>query len=429
MRRLVAASPKWEIFFFLRLKGRDKKKAFPITTSSGLHRGTVCLLRCLEDCPLFENPEVAFGSSSELLRLIDLIYSAVGKPDLWPVVLDGIADAVQGESTAMFARFPKDSVMALTRFEPGSFEEFAEYYSNVNPLMPRCDDKFPDGEVRYSHHVMENREFENTEFYADFFRRYDMHYSFGIKIPLEGHPAAYISCQRPKAKGPFDDREGLVYQTLLPHLQRALRLHFQFSQMEARALGLETALDAFGHAVLGLNGEGRVVLANSRAETMAHYGDGIKLVNGRPATAFPDQNQRLQALISDAVAGEGGFASGGSMLVERESGKKPLRVTVSPFRGTLPGGRIRVAVLIFVGVPETNVTTRAAAMRALYGLTPAEARIADLLVEGLEIRETAIRLGTTVETARFHVKRVLAKTGCRRQSELIRLMLSIPNIS
>jgi DNA-binding CsgD family transcriptional regulator len=65
-------------------------------------------------------------------------------------------------------------------------------------------------------------------------------------------------------------------------------------------------------------------------------------------------------------------------------------------------------------------------MRKLYKLTPAEGRIADLLLEGLEVREVSQRLGVTLETARFHVKRVLAKTGVRRQSELVRLMLGLP---
>jgi DNA-binding CsgD family transcriptional regulator len=65
-------------------------------------------------------------------------------------------------------------------------------------------------------------------------------------------------------------------------------------------------------------------------------------------------------------------------------------------------------------------------MRQLYGLTPTEARLADLLLEGLEVREISNRLSISVETARFHLKRVLAKSGTHRQTELIRLMLSLP---
>ena len=65
-------------------------------------------------------------------------------------------------------------------------------------------------------------------------------------------------------------------------------------------------------------------------------------------------------------------------------------------------------------------------MQQLYGLTPAESRVADLLLEGLEVRDAAERLCITLETARFHLKRVLAKTGTHRQTELMRLMLSLP---
>jgi DNA-binding CsgD family transcriptional regulator len=65
-------------------------------------------------------------------------------------------------------------------------------------------------------------------------------------------------------------------------------------------------------------------------------------------------------------------------------------------------------------------------MKTMYGLTPAESRLADLLLEGLEVRGIADSLGITIETTRFYLKRVLAKTGTRRQSELMKLMLSLP---
>jgi DNA-binding CsgD family transcriptional regulator len=65
-------------------------------------------------------------------------------------------------------------------------------------------------------------------------------------------------------------------------------------------------------------------------------------------------------------------------------------------------------------------------MRQLYGLTPAEARVANLLLEGAEVREAAGRIGITLETCRFHIKRVLAKTETHRQAELLWLMLSLP---
>ena len=56
-------------------------------------------------------------------------------------------------------------------------------------------------------------------------------------------------------------------------------------------------------------------------------------------------------------------------------------------------------------------------MRSLYGLTPAESRVADLLLQGLDAGEAANRLGLTLGTVRLQTKRVMAKTGTRRQAE------------
>jgi DNA-binding CsgD family transcriptional regulator len=89
---------------------------------------------------------------------------------------------------------------------------------------------------------------------------------------------------------------------------------------------------------------------------------------------------------------------------------------------------LSVAALVFVIDPEQAPRSRATVLRSLFHLTPAESRIADGLLEGFEVAEVAERLGITQQTARFHVKRVLAKTGARRQSDLLRIMLTLPAI-
>ena len=53
----------------------------------------------------------------------------------------------------------------------------------------------------------------------------------------------------------------------------------------------------------------------------------------------------------------------------------------------------------------------------LYGLTPTEATVCGLLAEGRSVAEIQDQLGITANTARTHVKRILAKTGAARQSD------------
>jgi DNA-binding CsgD family transcriptional regulator len=62
-------------------------------------------------------------------------------------------------------------------------------------------------------------------------------------------------------------------------------------------------------------------------------------------------------------------------------------------------------------------------LRELYALTVVEARLAAWLSQGKSVEEAAAAMGVTVNTARAYLKRIYNKTGVRRQSELVRLLL------
>lgn len=380
---------------------------------------------------VYSNPEELFGGANNLLSLIELIYSAVDDVALWPVVLDQIAEAMQGEETLIWTNFADSGatdILCLTRMDPVAMVPYAEYYSSVNVLAERCDRMYQDGKVRYSHRAVPDVEFETTEFYNDYFKPNGMHYSLGLRVQVGDQPPPYLACMRPKHKGPFENAEGTVLETLMPHLQRALKLHLQFTQLRSNVDGLESALDAFDHAVFGLDGMGRVVFSNLHAEDIVRSGDGIRLFNGWLTATRPEENGRLQSQLADAVATgtAGGVSAGGSLLLSRKSGNPPLRLTVTPFLSRLLGGYGQLAALVFVSDLARTPLSRSSILRSLYRLTPAECRIADLLADGHDANGAAVQIGITLETARFHVKRVLAKTNTHRQPQLMRLMLSLP---
>lgn len=64
-------------------------------------------------------------------------------------------------------------------------------------------------------------------------------------------------------------------------------------------------------------------------------------------------------------------------------------------------------------------------LRQMFDLTPAEARLARLLVGGRAPAEAARALGITEGTARTHLRRVFEKIGVNRQAELVRLLAGL----
>lgn len=382
---------------------------------------------------MHENAEQASNGSQSLLPLIELIYDAAGDASLWPVVLDRIAESVNCEQIALSASFsdpPVSNISNLARMAPKDLTAYTEYFMSAHILAERCDAPFPTGTVRYSPRALPHTEFDKFRMCSDCGLPHGMCCRFGLKVPLSDQPVASITCMRPRQRGHFNDVEGLVFKTLIPHLQRAFRLYMHGEQAKSNARELKSVLDTFDRAVFGLDRNGMVVLSNRHAEAIAEIADGLKLIRGRLVATSPSDNLELQSQIakSAAAGAEVGTPQSVSLRLSRSSESLPLQLIITPFTSALPNHHGQIATLVFVSDPEQKPLPCSALLRQLYGLSPTECRLAGLLLQGLEVREAAGRLSTTLETARFHLKRVLAKTGARRQTELMRLMLSLPGV-
>ena len=80
----------------------------------------------------------------------------------------------------------------------------------------------------------------------------------------------------------------------------------------------------------------------------------------------------------------------------------------------------RPRTLILIDDPSETERQCGELMRMIYGFTPVEVRLADLLLQGLQTKELGARVSLSHDAVRFHLKKMFAKTGTRKQSELMR---------
>ena len=65
-------------------------------------------------------------------------------------------------------------------------------------------------------------------------------------------------------------------------------------------------------------------------------------------------------------------------------------------------------------------------LKQLFGLSPAESRLAAALCVGSTLNEYAAQAGVAIGTARYQLKQVMAKTQVSKQSQLVqRLCTSV----
>ncbi|MGY3146632.1 DNA-binding CsgD family transcriptional regulator [Bradyrhizobium sp. USDA 3397] len=79
------------------------------------------------------------------------------------------------------------------------------------------------------------------------------------------------------------------------------------------------------------------------------------------------------------------------------------------------------ALLLLTDLNENHQVSQSSVME-IFGTTPAQARLASLLVEGKTLEEIACDMRISLGTARNHLKAVFLRTGTRRQAELVSLL-------
>jgi len=182
-------------------------------------------------------------------------------------------------------------------------------------------------------------------------------------------------------------------------------------------------LDKLNRGVVLLDARGRVGYANRAARMMAGRRDGVRLHRAR---LFFDDPQAQSTF--DLLLGSTGPAARGSVVLRVKGPHTPSayrvlvsRLDVAGDRGTDDG----VGFCVFIYEPnggQQPVPTTV--LRELYGLSAAEARLANELFTGRCLTSAAANCGVRLSTARSVLKTVFAKCEVSSQAELL-LLLSL----
>ncbi|QGZ63493.1 helix-turn-helix transcriptional regulator [Paraburkholderia acidisoli] len=178
------------------------------------------------------------------------------------------------------------------------------------------------------------------------------------------------------------------------------------------------ALDALAHGVLIVNAEARIVFANRAATAMLTRANGLRSDSAALSACDAGDTQRLRTLIARAANADARARLGGAMLIRRPAPEEALQTLISPLRAR------STAMLIAIDpqAARRGVETR---LIALFGLTPAEARVACEVGNGLNPKDVAEALRILPSTVRTHLHHVFEKTATHRQADLMWLIAQL----
>ena len=181
------------------------------------------------------------------------------------------------------------------------------------------------------------------------------------------------------------------------------------------------ALAALGVPALVLNETGKVLAANRQIETLT------SLVRWRAFDKVSMKDKGANQLLHDAVAAIDSESRPDvwSFPVRDAEAEATMVAHVIPIRLSARDIFVRCfAVLVLTPMTRPQAPS-VELVQSLFDLTPAEARVARSLASGRTPKDIAIEGGVSPETVHTQLGRVLAKTGCKRQADVVALLTGI----
>lgn len=307
--------------------------------------------------------------------------------------------------------------------------EYPEVYFSQDERVPRIP-RLPDGRVVPVADLYTERELKTSATYNEALPRAGARNSLNVR--LDGPDGTHIVWMLTDPAGSSDWGAGQIQaiEGLLPHIRQFVRVRQALVNAEALGASSAALLENTQVGVIQLNRVGKIVAANDRAVDILSRGEGLVDRGGILSAQASTDNARLRSLLALALPEGRGQAAGGSMTVGRSSHLPRLALHVNPVTvRQMDLSSQRVAALVLVVDPLSQPRINPDLVAEALGLTLAESRVAAALAEGSNVRDIAAATRRKESTVRWFVKQIYEKQGISRQTDLVRLGMSLADLS
>lgn len=344
-------------------------------------------------------------------RTLECLYSAATNQSAWPQALDAISVAFDAPRVAVMRTTPQmDGLLDLRQLDHGleAGMQYREYCWSMDPALRLTRSAALGQWLDPPRTTPEPRD-------MDFAIRHGIRYAAGGRLCGDADSVVMLGLQRPRDHRPFDENDALAFRRLGSHIGRAATLSWALQQAnDARALSIGV-LDTLDLPVFAVDSEGRLALANRRAQDHLRARGLLRLDGCRLAGVEHQSSSRLQAALNASAAGHAQV-----FAASVNAAQWVVR--------TVPLARHPGATAIYVGC-SSRAAMDHRLLRKIFGFSDAEALVARQLVAGLRPKTIAARRNVAESTVRTQIRQILRKAGARRVADLGSLFSALPPVT
>lgn len=263
--------------------------------------------------------------------------------------------------------------------------------------------------------LIESSAFKKTDFYQVVLRPVDVFHSMGLLLSVSPGKTSLLTVSRSSKIGHFDHDDLSLAMRLVPHLRNLQQIQSSIQiDQQIRCAQQEPSwlLDKFGRVIVSFSGNELIERA-------------LKEVRGFLQPILSQDRERFSIALRKVICG----ATLCERVLIRDRNGYPavvLRLQFAPpplFQSWLLTAP--PAILVFARHVAQSVSDMEVAVRSLFGLTCAEARVVKMLYENYSVREISARTGRSVDTIRCQLKSIFQKTETKGQLQLLRLIETV----
>lgn len=376
-------------------------------------------------------PTAAGLSDNEFDRVVAKLYDAATGGCEWSEGLEPIQQAFGARAALLHTSDIVDGRMLSLHLGGPALDHVAfDYVSDWERHDPRKHrvlqlgmESF--GKWLHCHDANDDGFVQRNNFYQHFMTAHEARFQSLTVIPLDERTVTGFALELHASRGPLDADERELARRFGDHMQQALVSHERMRRLAARTMVGHQLLEAFSYPMWLIDGERGIHFANAAALTVEQADAPVRRQQGRLRLAEAAHDRRLS--------------------VELHTLTQAAHHTRRPLRLGAPGELAETAAWLHLSVLDAQQVMGQAfgphryvlatlfrpsqvsaldpfALAQMFDLTPAVARVAALLGQGLEPAAIAERLNVRLTTVRSHVREVLAALGQRRMTDVVRVL-------
>jgi len=353
--------------------------------------------------------------------VVHAFHQAAARPELWSSALQKLADAFEADGCGLTGGSsasiePLWSTSLQNRNFNATRNELVEDYLGVESILSAFESGH---EVVAEAPILSSSEPGRGQVNSKFADQFRPRWIAAAALAGAGPSSVILTLVRGTNTKAFSPREIEALREILPHLREAGSLALRIAGVHHE--GILGAFATIGSGVLLLDWKGRVLRTNSKAEAL--MSGALTISDGFLKADAGECDAALQKFVFCGLARPSHSAEAKDVVAIARPGRAPLLIYLASLPISAHDLFRRARCVLTIVDPDASRLPAASNLRKIFGLTSSEAAIATELCLGRDLEEIAAMRQVTPGTLRVQLKTLMHKTGTRRQSELVALLL------